>query len=59
MRRRDALALHNGDEVRLKQTQEVCTVYRAYRRENDPRVVMVEIQSPTQGFLVVDNTALT
>jgi hypothetical protein len=59
MRRRDALKLHNGDEVRLKATGEVCTVYRSYRRENDPRAIVVEIQSPTQGFLVVDSAALS
>lgn len=59
MRRRDALKLHNGDEVRLKETGEVCTVYRAYRLSSDPRVIQLEIQSPSQGFRVVDSSDIS
>lgn len=60
MRRRDALKLHNGDEVILKETNEICTVYRSYRLSSDPRIIKVEIQAPaSQSFRVVDSSDIT
>ena len=52
MSKRDALKLHNGDEVTLKDTGEVITVITAYEGGCSGDVI-IEALSPEEGYIKV------
>ena len=43
-----AKQLHNGDEVRVKETNSYCMVLNAYISEEDPKIVVIE--TDYEGF---------
>lgn len=49
MRLAEAKTLHNGDEVLLKETGEVCKVISAYMSE-DAKAVLIECCTNADGF---------
>jgi len=50
MRYRDAVKLHNGDEVTHKQTKQVCVVYVVKPKGS---LVLIDVCHPEEGYITI------